>query len=59
MHEINSPKTFLKIDFFSQLMEHFYKNVPDAAYLFAWNHKDEIFKKEGGFNGEWFSHVSL
>ncbi len=40
-------------------MEHFYKNVPDAAYLFAWNHKDEIFKKEGGFNGEWFSHVSL
>ena len=37
----------------------FKNNYPDIAYLFAWNHKDEIFKKEGGFNGEWFSHVSL
>ena len=40
-------------------MEYFYKNQPDAAYLFAWNHKEEIFKKESNFNGEWFSHVEL
>ncbi len=24
-------------------MSHFYKNLPDVAYLFAWNHKKEIF----------------
>ena len=40
-------------------MDHFYKNIPDAAYLFAWNHKEEIFKKESNFSGEWFSHVAL
>ncbi len=38
-------------------MKHFHDNQPDAAYLFAWNHKDEILKKETSFNGEWFSHV--
>jgi len=40
-------------------MEHFHNNLPDAAYLFGWNHKDEIFKKENKFTGEWFSHVDL
>ena len=40
-------------------MEHFKKFTPDIAYLFAWNHKDEIFKKEKNFKGRWFSHVSL
>ena len=40
-------------------MDFFHKNLPDAAYLFGWNHKDEIFKKEHSFNGEWFSHVNL
>lgn len=40
-------------------MDHFYKNLPDAVYLFGWNHKDEILKKEKSFNGEWFSHVDL
>ena len=40
-------------------MSHFYKNQPDSIYLFAWNHKDEIFKKENKFKGEWFSHVAL
>ena len=40
-------------------MDHFYNNQPDAAYLFAWNHKKKIFKKEKKFNGEWFSHVEL
>ena len=41
---------------------YFHNNLPDIAYLFAWNHKDEIFKKEKGFvknGGEWISHVSL
>ena len=40
-------------------MDHFHNNLPDVSYLFAWNHKDEIFKKETKFNGEWFSHVAL
>ena len=40
-------------------MDHFHKNLPDAIYLFGWNHKDEILKKEKSFNGEWFSHVDL
>ena len=40
-------------------MSHFYKNQPDSIYLFAWNHKDEILKKEKKVKGEWFSHVPL
>jgi len=43
-------------------MNHFYKNLPDIAYLFAWNHKNEIFSKEKDFldnGGKWFSHVEL
>lgn len=40
-------------------MDHFHNNFPDATYLFGWNHKDEIFKKEREFKGEWFSHVNL
>ena len=40
-------------------MSHFKKFIPDIAYLFAWNHKDEIFKKEKNFKGKWFSHVTL
>ena len=43
-------------------VEHFQKNNPDIAYLFAWNHKEEIFSKEKNFTqngGRWFSHVSL
>ena len=43
--------------------EYFKENLPDIAYLFAWNHKKEIFLKEKNFtekrNGKWFSHVSL
>ena len=41
---------------------HFHQNLPDVAYLFAWNHKDEILSKEKEFlkkGGVWFSHVSL
>jgi methylation protein EvaC len=40
-------------------MKHFYNEIPNAVYLFGWNHKDEIFKKEKNFNGEWFSHVDI
>jgi len=40
-------------------MSHFYKNQPDYIYLFAWNHKEEILKKENKFKGGWFSHVAL
>ena len=40
-------------------MSHFKNFNPDIAYLFAWNHKDEIFKKEKNYKGKWFSHVSL
>lgn len=40
----------------------FQKKYPDVVYLFAWNHKNEIFNKEKKFienGGEWFSHVEL
>ena len=43
-------------------MSHFNKNIPDIAYLFAWNHKEEIFAKEKNFakkGGKWISHVSI
>jgi len=40
----------------------FKNKYPDVVYLFAWNHKNEIFKKEKDFNnkgGKWFSHVDI
>ena len=40
----------------------FHKSKPDIAFLFAWNHKEEIFSKENDFTkngGIWFSHVTL
>ena len=40
-------------------MNYFHKNMSDCIYLFAWNHKEEIFNKEKNFKGEWFSHVNL
>ena len=43
-------------------ISHFHENLPDIAYLFAWNHKKEIFAKEKDFvkkNGKWISHVSI
>tara|TARA_B100000579_G_scaffold315483_1_gene264976 strand:- start:1071 stop:2249 length:1179 start_codon:yes stop_codon:yes gene_type:complete len=42
--------------------KNFKNNYPDVAYLFAWNHKEEITKKESVFlnkGGKWFSHVEL
>ena len=42
-------------------MEYFHKNLPDVAFLFAWNHKKEIFEKEKDFSkkGEWIAHVEI
>ena len=43
-------------------VEHFRDNMPDIAYLFAWNHKEEIFNKEKEFsknNNKWISHIDL
>ena len=43
-------------------MADFKKNYFDYAYLFAWNHKKEIYEKENKFtkNGsKWFSHVKI
>ena len=40
----------------------FHEDIPDVAFLFAWNHKEEIFSKEQKFKekgGIWFSHVAL
>ncbi len=31
-------------------MNYFYENPPDVAFLFAWNHKNEIFEKEQSFS---------
>lgn len=43
-------------------IEHFRNDNPDAVYLFAWNHKNEIFKKENLYSSKninWFSHVTI
>ena len=43
-------------------IDHFRKDNADIAYLFAWNHKTEIFAKEELFiknNGKWISHVEI
>ena len=42
-------------------MNYFYNNLPDVAYLFAWNHRHEIYKKEKKFkkNLKWISHVEI
>jgi methylation protein EvaC len=42
-------------------INHFKKNIPDSTFLFAWNHKKEIFKKEKSIlkKTKWFAHVKL
>ena len=42
-------------------MKHFYKNSLNSIFLFAWNHKKEIFKKEKKIvkRSNWFAHVKL
>ena len=37
----------------------FHDNPTDFAYLFAWNHKEEILNKEKNYKGHWFSHVEI
>ena len=48
--------------FNNKYWSYFKNNIPDIAFLFAWNHKEEIFLKEKEFKkngGTWFSHVTL
>ena len=42
-------------------IDHFRKDKPDIVYLFAWNHKNEIFEKENKINNQftWISHVEI
>ena len=43
-------------------VDRFRKDNAEIAYLFAWNHKAEIFNKEEIFtknNGKWISHVEI
>ncbi len=42
-------------------IEHFRKNIPDYTFLFAWNHKNEIFKKEKKIinKTKWFAHINI
>jgi methylation protein EvaC len=42
-------------------IDYFHNNLPDIAFLFAWNHKKEIFEKEKKFSkkGQWIAHVNL
>lgn len=43
-------------------ISYFHENPTDIAYLFAWNHREEIFAKEKNFvkkGGKWISHVSI
>ena len=42
-------------------VEHYKKNIPNYTFLFAWNHKKEIFKKEKKIlnKTKWFAHVKI
>ena len=42
-------------------VEYFKKNIPDYTFLFAWNHKKEIFQKEKKIlkKTKWFAHVNI
>ena len=42
-------------------MDHFKNNPPDKSFLFAWNHKKEIFIKEREFTKKkrWFAHIKI
>ena len=67
--DVGESSTDVKINKYSPGMhipivsiKHFRENIPDIAYLFAWNHKKEIFKKEKNFSsqgGTWISHVNI
>jgi len=42
-------------------VDHFKKNLPNYTFLFAWNHKKEIFSKEKEIlkKTKWFAHVDI
>ena len=42
-------------------VNHFKKNIPDYTFLFAWNHKKEIFLKEKKNlkKTKWFAHIKI
>ncbi len=42
-------------------MKYFHSNIPNAVFLFAWNHKKEIFRKEKKIKNKinWFAHINL
>ena len=42
-------------------MNYFKKNIPDKVFLFAWNHKKEIYKKEKKITKQkkWFAHIKI
>ena len=47
---------------FSEDLFHFHHNLPDLAYLVAWNHREKIFAKEKDFikkDEQWISHVFI
>ena len=42
-------------------VDYFRKNIPDYTFLFAWNHKKEIFQKEKKNlkKTKWFAHIKI
>ena len=42
-------------------MEYYRNNIPDYTFLFAWNHKKEIFKKEKKIlkKTKWIAHIDI
>ncbi len=42
-------------------VEYYRNNIPDYTFLFAWNHKKEIFKKEKKIlkKTKWIAHIDL
>jgi len=52
-----TPKTHIPI----VNVDYFRKNLPDYTFLFAWNHKEEIFKKEKKLlkKTNWIAHIDI
>ena len=52
-----TPKTHIPI----VDVNYFRKNIPDYTFLFAWNHKNEIFKKEKKIikKTNWIAHIDI
>tara|TARA_B100000787_G_C16164407_1_gene283085 strand:+ start:111 stop:1313 length:1203 start_codon:yes stop_codon:yes gene_type:complete len=52
-----TPKTHIPI----VNVDYFRKNLPDFTFLFAWNHKEEIFKKEKKIlkKTNWIAHIDI